>query len=254
MKRIIFLIVCMGSYLLFASGICHFLYAEMPSGNAILQKVDENYKAKNRKAVSTMIIKGRRSTRTLKARSWVQGIEKSFTEYLSPPREQGTKMLKLEDELWIYSPSTDRTIKMAGHMLRRSMMGTDVSYEDFMEDPELTRIYDAKITGEEDIHERRCYVLELTAKKDDVAYHSRKLWVDKEWYLPMKEERYAISGKLLKSLVIQEVFKVEDRWYPKRMTFKDELKAGEGTEFILDSVEFNVEMPEHIFSKAALRK
>lgn len=233
---------------------CCSLYAEKPSGKVILERVDSNYISENRKAVTSMIIKGRRGTRTLKAQSWVRGTEKSFTEYLSPPREKGTKMLKLGDELWIYSPSTDRIIKIAGHMLRQSLMGSDVSYEDYMEDPKLTNIYESILIGEGKIDDRNCYILELTAKKEEVAYHSRKMWVDKERYLPLREERYAKSGKLLKSLVIDEVFKVGERWYPKKMTFKDELKQGSGTEFVIDSIEFNAKIPDHIFSKASLRR
>ncbi|MFH1415505.1 MAG: outer membrane lipoprotein-sorting protein [Elusimicrobiota bacterium] len=233
---------------------CSILYAEKLTGNDILEKVDDNYVAKNRRSVSTMIIKGKRNTRTLKAESWIEGMDKSFTEYLSPPREQGTKMLKSGNELWIYSPSTDRIIKIAGHMLRRSMMGSDVSYEDYMEDPVLSNMYDVNLAGSENIDGRDCYILELKAKKDDIAYHSRKMWVDKERYLPLKENRYAKSGKLLKTFTIIEVFKVKDRWYPKRMVFKDALSNSSGTEFVIDSIEFDVKIPEHIFSKASLRK
>jgi len=224
------------------------------SGEDILKKIDENYNAKNRRSISTMLIKGRRTTRTMKARSWIQGNSKSFSEYLSPAREKGTKMLKLGNELWIYSPSADRIIKIAGHMLRRSMMGSDISYEDFMEDPELNRIYSVELTGEEQILKRKCYVLELTAKKKKVTYHRRKMWVDKERFLPLKEERFAKSGKLLKKLTIDEVFQAGKRWYPKKMTFKDALKKGKGTVFVIDSIEFDVKIPKHIFSKASLRK
>jgi len=230
------------------------VYGQEPSGRTILEKVDANYIAENRKVVSTMIIKGRRSTRTLQAQSWIRGINKAFTEYLSPARERGTKMLKLGDELWIYSPSTDRIIKIAGHMLKRSVMGSDLSYEDYMEDPRLSNIYNAELTGDENINDRDCYILELSAKKEGIAYYRRKMWVDKERYLPLREELFAKSGKLLKRLVINEVFKVGKRWYPKKMVFKDVLKKGSGTEFIIDSIEFNVKIPDYIFSKASLRR
>ncbi|MFH1783309.1 MAG: outer membrane lipoprotein-sorting protein [bacterium] len=230
------------------------LWAQGPTAYQILRRVDENYVAENRRIISTIRINGARGSRTITVRSWIQGVDKSFTEYLSPAREKGTKMLKLKDELWIYSPSADRIIKIAGHMLRRSMMGSDVSYEDYMEDPELTNIYDAKLAGEGSVGSRICYLLELEAKREDVAYFSRKMWIDKERYLPLREERYAKSGKLLKELVINDVFKIGDRWYPKKMTFKDVLQKGKGTEFIIEEIEFNVNIPEHVFSKASLRK
>ncbi|MDD3737393.1 MAG: outer membrane lipoprotein-sorting protein, partial [Bacteroidales bacterium] len=114
-----------------------------------------------------MTIHGRRASRTITSRSYVAGDKKSFTEYLSPPREQGTKMLKLENQLWIYSPSTDRTIQISGHMLRQSVMGSDLSYEDMMDDRKLTDTYDAEVEGSEIVDERATWVLELKAKVDD---------------------------------------------------------------------------------------
>jgi outer membrane lipoprotein-sorting protein len=189
----------------------------------------------------------------MKSKSWAKGEENAFTEYLSPARERGTKMLKLGDELWMWSPAADRIIKIAGHMLRQSMMGSDISYEDFMENPELTEVYDSEVIGEEEFEDRPCYVLELTAVQEKVAYFSRKLWVDKERYLPLREDRFAKSGKLLKTVTIHEVSRVGTRWYPKRMVFKDVLKKGDGTEITIDSIEFDVEIPAQIFSKASLR-
>ncbi len=227
---------------------------EQPTGDEILQRIDENQSAENMIATSTMIIHGRRASRSVTAKSWIQGTEKSFTEYLSPPREAGTKMLKLEDELWMYSPQTDRTIRIAGHMLRQSVMGSDLSFDDMMEDPKLENMYTAEVVGEETFNDRDCWVLELTAKEDDIAYHSRKLWVDKERMLPLKENRYAKSGKLLKTAEIREVMREGGRWYPKNMIFKDALSQGEGTEYTIESIEFNAEIPEYIFTKAALRR
>jgi len=228
--------------------------AQAPSGDRILQKVDENIGSDNKISHSRMIIHGRRASRTVESRSWVQGEEKSFTEYLAPPREAGTKMLKLEDQLWTYSPSTDRTIRISGHMLRQSVMGSDLSYEDFMEDRKLRDLYTAQVGGEEEYDNRPCWVLDLTAKEEDVAYHSRKAWVDRERFVVLKEDRFAKSGKLLKRTEVKDVQRLEGRWVPKRIVFKDMLKTGEGTEFLLDEVQFNAAIPDHVFSKASLRR
>jgi len=230
------------------------LFAQYTSGEEILNKIDQNIYSRNRISISKMIIHGRRGSRTVESKSWVQGTEKSFTEYLAPAREKGTKMLKLEDRLWTYSPSTDRIIQISGHMLRQSVMGSDLSYEDFMEDSKLREIYDAEVIGEEILNERKCWILQLLAKNKNVAYHSRKVWVDQQRYLGLKEERYAKSGKMLKIFETKEVFRINNRWYPKRMIFKDVLKRGKGTELIIDSIQFDVKIPYHIFSKAALRK
>ena len=220
----------------------------------ILEKIDENMSADSQIIESTMVIHGRRNSRSITSKSWTEGANKSFTEYLAPAREKGTKMLKIDDQLWMYSPQSDRTIRISGHMLRQSVMGSDLSYEDMMEDRRLTEVYTAEIIGEEIIDEHDCWIMELTASVDDLAYNSQKLWVDKEFSIGRKQQLFAKSGKMLKVIEISELFRVGDRWYPKRMLFQDVLLKGKGTEFIVESVNFNVNIPNHIFSKASLRK
>jgi len=224
-----------------------------PSGEAIMDKIDQNMSATSRHVISKMVIHGARTDRTIEAETWSVGDEKSYTEYLAPAREKGTKMLKLEDKLWIFSPGTDRTIQISGHMLKQSVMGSDLSYEDMMDDPNLRSKYDAAVTGSESINGADCWILELTANTEDVAYFMRKMWVDKDKYLPLKEELYAKSGTLLKKTELMDIKRIDGRWYPGKIVFKDMLKKGDGTEFIVDQIKFNVDVPEHLLSKAALR-
>ena len=228
------------------------LYAQ--DAMEILDKIDKNMSADSRIVESTMVVHGRRNDRSMTAKSYTMGDKKSFTEYLSPARDKGTKMLKLENELWMYSPATDRTIMISGHMLRQSLMGSDLSYEDMMDDRKLQEVYTAVITSEEDIDGRKCYVMELTAKVSDAAYHSKKLWVDTERLIPLKEELYAKSGQLLKRILLSDVKKIEGRWFPMKMNYKDMLKEGDGTDWLIDTIQFDKTIPEHIFSKASLKQ
>lgn len=225
-----------------------------PNADEILKKVEQNMSSENRVFESEMIIYGRRGSRTIASKTWAVGDKRAFTEYLSPAREAGTKMLKLENQLWIYSPSTDRTIQISGHMLRQSVMGSDLSYEDMMDDRKLTDIYAAKVAGEETVDERKTWVLELISRVDDVAYHKRKMWIDQERYVPLKEELYAKSGQLLKRSTLSNVQKIGGRWFPQTIVFKDMLKQGEGTEFRMKNVQFNQQIPEYLFTKAALKQ
>lgn len=220
----------------------------------ILKRVENNLSSENRIFESTMIIHGTKSSRTITSRTYSVGDTKSFTEYLSPAREQGTKMLKLENQLWIYSPSTDRTIQISGHMLRQSVMGSDLSYEDMMDDKKLTEAYSAALSGSEVLDNRNTLILDLIAKVSGIAYYSRKMWIDSERYIPLKEELYARSGQLLKKSTLSEVKLIEGRWFPTKIIFKDVLKQGEGTEFIMTSIKFDQEIPKYIFTKAALKQ
>ncbi len=237
----------------FYSGI---LFAQsLPNVDDIIKAVDRNMSAKSTVLESKMIVHGRRATRTISSKSWMIGQDKAFTEYMSPAREKGTKMLKIGNTMWTYSPQTDRIIQISGHMLRQSVMGSDLSYEDMMEDPKLSENYNAVIEGEEIIDNTDCWRILLTAREKGLAYNSRKIWIDKERMIPLREELYAKSGKLIKSLRISEIMQVGDRWYPRIWIFKDELKSNSrGTEWIVDKIEFDLNIPDKRFSKSGLRK
>ena len=230
------------------------LFSQLPTGQEVLDAIDRNMASTTRIFTSEMVIHGRRGSRTITSKSWSEGEDKSFTEYLSPARERGTKMLKLEDQLWMYSPSTDRTIQISGHMLRQSVMGSDLSYEDFMENSKLIDHYDATVTIADTLRGRNCWQLELIANTTDIAYHKRVMWVDQEYCIPLRAELYAKSGKLLKRTEMSDIEKIEGRWFPKKILFKDVLKNGEGTEFIITDIDFDVKIPDLTFSKAVLRK
>jgi hypothetical protein len=210
--------------------------------------------SENKVIVSRMVIHGERGSRTVEAKSWQRSTRETFSEFLAPARDKGTKMLKLQDMLWTYSPSTDRTILISGHMLRQSVMGSDLSYEDMMEDPHLPNLYMAKVSSEETVRGRTCWILDLTAKKEEIAYYSRRVWVDKARYVLLKENLYAKSGKLLKRMEVREVTEVQNHWIARSILYKDVLKEGEGTEFFVDSIVLDAAIPDYLFSKAALRK
>ena len=221
----------------------------------IIRAMDDNLNAKSRILTSKMIVHGRRFSRTIESKNWVVGIDLAFTEYLSPPREAGTKMLKLGDKLWTYSPQTDRVIQISGHMLRQSVMGSDMSYNDMMEDRPLIELYEATLEGSVEIGGRGHWIMLLEAKVKGLSYPKRRAWIDKEYLLPTKEELYAKSGKLLKTSTMDGIKKVQGRWFPSRFVFKDELKRNsKGTEWVIDEIAFDIDIPESRFSKALLRK
>ena len=234
-----------------------FLFAQsgQMSANDIMKAIDKNLNAESRIVTSKMVVRGRRNSRTIESKNWVVGTELAFTEYLSPPREAGTKMLKLGEKLYTYSPQTDRVIQISGHMLRQSVMGSDMSYNDMMEDRPIQDLYNATLEGSVNMNGRKHWILYLEAKVDGLSYPKRRSWIDAEYLLPMKEELYAKSGKLLKTATMDGVKKIQDRWFPSRFLYKDELKRNsKGTEWVIEDISFDMNVPSNRFTKAMLRK
>jgi len=227
---------------------------QSPSGNEVLDRIDENMYLDRAILTARMIIHGRSGDRTIESRSYRRGIDSVLVEYLAPPREKGKKMLKLGNKVWNYIPEpTDRIIAISGHLLRQAVMGSDLSYEDITENHRLRDLYEAVVEGDTLFDGQPCLVLSLTAVRSDVAYHARRVIVDTERWIPLHEERYAKSGKLLKTTRIEEVMRLGDHWYPRRIMFRDELAAGGGTEYIVDEIDETAAIPDYLLTKAALR-
>ncbi len=227
---------------------------ELPTVESLLQGIDTNMTYETRQIRAEMdVVKPKRS-KHYEMLSYGRGVDESATEYLAPVRDAGTKMLKKGDELWIYLPSVEKVQKLSGHMLRQGMMGSDISYEDMMESGSWLDAYDAEVTGAETTQGRDCWVLELQAKREDVSYPKRKVWVDKETLVPVRQELFALSGVKLKSWLMLDPVQHDDRWYPTRMVIDDALQEGSYTEMRFSDMEFSVELEDEVFSMRWLER
>ena len=95
-------------------------------------------------------------------------------------------MLKINDKIYTFTPQTDRIIQISGHMLRQSVMGSDMSYNDILEDKPLNDIYTASFE-KEIINDRKHYVIFLEAIEEGLAYPQRRAWVDAEYFYQLKK-------------------------------------------------------------------
>jgi outer membrane lipoprotein-sorting protein len=221
----------------------------------ILDRIDQNMVYKTAYAESEMIITIKNRVITKKLISYSQGNEKSFIEFLSPARDRGTKILKIEDIVKIYYPSAERVLRLSGHMLRQSMMGSDFSFEDMTERAtKLREEYTAEVAGEETIDDRLCYLVVLVSKLPKQTYFTRKIWVDKERFLGLKEELYSKAGKLLKVMIVDEIKTYRNRFYPTRIILEDKLRKNSRTEMIITRIDFDVQIPPETFTERRLMK
>jgi outer membrane lipoprotein-sorting protein len=232
----------------------------------IIDKVDSNMTFNTARMESKMVIHVDNEVRTKELLQFEKGKNQGYAEFLSPARDKGVKYLKIDDNMWMYLPSVDKIIKIAGHMLRQSMMGSDFSYEDALESSKLNEKYTSTLTGEETVpltfmeagkqvpKLRVCYVIDLTAKVKDVTYYQRKVWVDKELYVPVKSELFALSGKKLKTMTVGNVQRFGARYYPMYFTMSNLLRQNSSTEMFVTKAQFDVPVADKYFTQAALTK
>ena len=221
----------------------------------ILGRIDDNMVYETAYSEMDMIITIGKRTIEKRLISYSAGIEKTFVEFLSPARDRGTKMLKVGKVLKIYFPSAERVMRLSGHMLRQSLMGSDFSYEDMMETAEeLKEEYEVKLIGEEVFNDVLCYVLELESRDENRTYFFRKLWVDKDRFIGHKVEFSAKSGKLLKVMTVGDIQSFKNRYYPTRVTMEDKLRKNSKTEMVIKTIQFDAIIPQGTFTERNLMR
>jgi len=217
------------------------------SGDEILKRMDANTSYRTIEYDGTLAIYSGDTVRTKEMKATAMGTSKALAEFTNP-EDKGTKFLKIDKNLWIYFPSEQDTVKISGHMLKEGMMGSDVSYQDALESDDLFKKYAVTVSGEDTVDGRPCYVLTLDATVKDVQYETRKMWVDEERFVALKQEMHAKSGKLLKVSRVLEVQQIGDRFFPIRAEISDQLKQGSRTQFIMADVRLDVPVSETMFS------
>jgi len=243
------------------------LGASAITGEDIINRVDANMTFNTARSEARMVIHVDQEVREKTMISYDKGRDTAYAEFLSPARDKGVKYLKIKDNMWMYLPDVDKIIKISGAMLRQSMMGSDFSYEDAMESSKLLEKYTATLLRSETIpvtfktaanvavtERRLCYVVDLTAKVKDVTYYRRLVWVDKNLFVPVKEELFAMSGKKLKEMIMGDIKSFGGRHYPMYMSMRNLLRANSLTEMFVTRMQFDIPVPAKTFTQGNLTK
>ncbi len=219
----------------------------------IVRKLDKNevYDSIKFEGEMTIYLSGKKYIKTFY--SYAKGDKNFFTEFTNPD-DEGTKYLKKEGNLYVYSPESEKIIPITGHMLKESMMGSDMSYEDTINNETLESRYNAAIINETEYNNKKVWVLELTAKKKTETYYKQKIWVDKETFNGVKVEQYSISGVKLKETSLLEIKKINDRFFPTIIEVKDLQRKDSKTLFTMTKIELDIVIPDSMFSFKKLQK
>jgi outer membrane lipoprotein-sorting protein len=233
------------------------VYAQTPSASELLRRVDDNEIYATIEYEGEMIVEyqGKRFVKTMKA--WARQNTDSFIEFTNP-EDRGTKYLKKGGRLYVYSPDTEEVMLISGHMLKESMMGSDMSYEDTIENEKLINRYDPVLGGSETWKaggaDRDCWILDLAAKRRTESYPRQKLWIDKETGDCLHYELFALSGAKLKEYNLLRVEELGGRRFPVEIEIRDLLRKNSKTTMVMRNAVLDRPIADSVFSQRNLER
>lgn len=148
--------------------------------------------------------------------------DSSVAEVFEPVRSKGSKILQVENNMWLTKPGLSKPIPISP---RQRMSGQasngDIAATNYAGD------YDAQLVDTESVEGEPCHVLDLKAKHKRATYDKIRYWVSVKRGVGVKAEFQSVSGKLLKTANFEYKSTIEHdgRRIPfiSKMTIRDAL-------------------------------
>jgi len=231
------------------------IFAQDYTVDQILDKVKQNEKIKSSVSKGSQVITtSNGKQRTLEMTSYSKDFgESQLSVYTAPARVAGDKILMLNngDDIWFYTPKTDRVRHIASSAKKQKVQGSDFSYED-MELWDYRVDFRSKLEGSEKINGVSCYKIELVPTESGPHYSKMIAWIDKDKFVPLQYD-YFEDGEAIKRLSLENLKLIENHWLPMKYTMKSLVGSGFTT---IESTEMkiNVELEDNMFTTNYLKQ
>jgi len=222
---------------------------------AILDKVDDLYRSRSSHARMVMRVVTEHWSRELTMEAWTKGKEKSLVRILAPKKEKGMATLKVGNDIWNWLPKVKRVMKVPSSMMSDSWMGSHFTNDDMVKESRMADDYDFQVTfsGER----RGKQVVEITCipkPQAPVEWGQVVVLVEDGSWLPLLMTYYDEDGELARTFTFSAVKKMGGRTIPTEMRIVPANKPGEYTLVRYQDIEFDVELPDDMFSLRRLRR
>lgn len=163
-----------------------------------------------------------------------------------------------EDDRWIFVPAVDLIRRIAAEDKYSSFVGSDFSYEDVSGRDVAEDTH--TLLRDEKLGDRDTFVIE-SIPREAAAFTKRISWIDKQNFLPLKEEYYDAQNELQRVFTADRVEDVaagegaSSRVYPTVMKrTMANVKTGHRTEVTVTSVTYDLGLKDADFSERRMRR
>ncbi len=174
-------------------------FAQM-TAEQVVRQVEKNEVYSTSTSSGKLLITNRFGTKTKTFTSATQGADKLLIEFTNK-EEQGQKILRLGDQIYVYYPRSNSVVRMQGGALKDSIFGSDFTYEDLTGEKSILDLYRVEFAqpAAETVDGVACYHLKLTGKVP-VAYPFKELWVETGRFVTRKAVFYSLTNQPLKQM------------------------------------------------------
>ena len=191
--------------------------------------------------------------RSMSMRAWTQGEDRSLVRVTAPKKDKGNGTLIDDNNMWSYSPKINRVIKVPSSMMGQSWMGSDFSNKDISRVDDIIDQYDHSILGEAEQDGHIVYRIESIPHEEAAVVWGKEILMIRDDNILLEHGFYDQDGELVKRLLSLEIGEMGGRIVVTRERMQKVDAPGEWTEIIVDSMEYDLDLKDSLFTLSNLR-
>lgn len=229
------------------------LAAERDARDIIEQAID-HYRGLTSYSEMTMTIHRPDWQRTMSLVGWSSGSKKTLVRVTAPPRDVGNATLILdENKVWNYAPKINRVIRIPSSMMSQSWMGSDFSNKDISRTDEIVNRYHHQLLRTEMQDGHQVFIIESRPHEDAAIVWGKEISHVRDDYIELEHQFYDQDMRLVKSLITDEIREMGGRMFAVKQRMVQQEKPEEWTEISVQQLDFDMPIPDYIFTLANLR-
>jgi outer membrane lipoprotein-sorting protein len=227
--------------------------AAEPDASSIVRDAVNHWRGVSSDTVMTMVIHRPDWERSMTMRAWTKGDKKSLVRVLEPRKDTGNGTLTDDNNMWSYSPKINRVIKIPSSMMGQSWMGSDFSNNDVARADSIIDQYDHSILSVTEVEGITLYEIESVPLEDAAVVWGREVLQIRDDHVVVSHRFYDQDGELVKQLSSLEIGEMGGRVVALRQRMAKFEASDEWTEIRLDSVAYDVDLKDSMFTLSNLR-
>ena len=227
--------------------------AETRDAKDIVRDAINHWRGTSSQGAMTMTIHRPDWERSMSMDSWTQGEKRSLVRVTAPRKDRGNGTLMDGNNMWSFSPKINRVIKVPSSMMSQSWMGSDFSNKDISRADDIVDQYDHTLLREMPADDQIAYEIEAIPHEDAAVVWGKEVLVVRSDNVMVEHRFYDQDGELVKALRTLEIGEMGGRTVAIQQRMEKADAADEWTEIIVDSVEFDLELSDNLFTLSNLR-
>ena len=227
------------------------LFAQSPS--SILQKAEAKLSGADLAAEVSIRTVRPRWERTMEAKIWNQGLDKTMILITGPAREKGTVFLRNGEDVWHFVPGIKKIVALPAAMVQ-SWMGTDFTNDALINAGSLVEDYTPTLLGITSVNGTNCFKIALAPKADAAVVWGEVItFISVDEFLQLRTEFYDEDEFLITTLEATEIKSFEGKRLPSKLRITPADEEGNFTEMTYKALNFNPSFAEGFFERSNMK-